>query len=526
MSEEKVKKVSKKKILFVDIDEELTSVFDRISKLPYKEIYLVVPKRAVILQSVVNLKILKQKLVDVEKNMSIITNDTNGMNLAQQAEIKVFDHWDFDEKQEEKAQDENSTLLRPVSATSNEVDESLPSRLPKKKSSIFEVVRTLRAKDKGFSLKTYLSDRKKNKLSNESWKLYLPGGSRKFITGLLAASLASLFFVAYVVLPGATLYIEPASEVISKSVNINLERAPDDPRTLKSYAIETSVDLTISHSASGVLSEGNNASGNISIINTTANSWPLIAQTRFQNPEGIVYRLQNEATVPAGSIENPGKLEAFVVADSLDTNGIAVGARGNIGPSSFILPALRESSQTELYAESFEDMTGGETAVSAIVLEDDLVAAREKLELQLKEKALSSLRKETLSMGNQEGVNLDLLEDSDVLEYGTAVVDMPFELLGDEMEEFEISGTLRLSGVAFDNDALLAILKNEIISVETPGKQLIKINDDSISINVLEVDNVRLNYKFTAQIQGIEEYEIDPDLEGGSRLNKKINHSY
>lgn len=258
------------------------------------------------------------------------------------------------------------------------------------------------------------------------------------------------------------------------------------------------------------------------MINKSGQEWPLVAETRFQTEDGIVFRLQEAATVPSGNEASPGTLEVYVVADTLDANGSPVGGRGNIGPSAFFLPGLRESSRDNLYAESYTDMTGGETLVSAIVQEEDFVAAREKLEEQIREKALSSLRKEALSQANQLGVDLKLLEDSDVLQYGSVLVDIPYELLGQEMETFELTGTLELSGVAYDATALLEILKTEIVSAETPGKQLIRIKDDSVSIEVIEFENTTLNYTFTAQIQGIEEYEIDPESEGGSKLAKKI----
>ena len=112
-----VKKVSKKKIVFVGIDEELSTVFDRVSKLPYKEVYLVVPKRAVLLQSIVNLKILKQKFEDAEKSLFLITSDPSGMKLAHQAEIKVFDQWaDESHTKLNKNAGEANSLLKPIAA--------------------------------------------------------------------------------------------------------------------------------------------------------------------------------------------------------------------------------------------------------------------------------------------------------------------------------------------------------------------------------------------------------------------------
>jgi hypothetical protein len=539
----KMKKVSKKKIVFVELDEEITSIFEKISKLNYKDIYLVVPRRAILLQSVVNLKILKQKLEDIKKSMAIITDDANGMKLAHQAEIKVYDHFSTEktlsgkqaisktggvkrgESDEEKS---HETMLSPISATSNEIGEDAPMRLPKKKSSIFEVVRTLRGRDKGFSLSSYLREWKKNRLTKEAFPVYLPGGNKRFITGLLVVSVVVFGLIAYVALPGATIMIEPASDVLTKAVNVELERSPSDARTLKAYSLATETEYTISHMASGIVSEGTDASGNITIFNETDTDWTLVKETRFQTADGIVFRLQSETNVPRSSgvdadgFAIPGSAEAYVLADSLDANGSPSGERGNIEASEFFLPGLRESSRENLYAVSYEAMAGGTTAVSALVLEDDLIAARDKLETQLYEKALAALRKEALSQSNSLGVTLDLLEDSDVLIYSTAKIDLPYELVGQEMEEFEVTGEMSISGIAYDSDELLALLKTEILAAETPGKQLVRIDDDSVNVDVMEADNVYLYYKFTAQIQGIEEYEIDPELEGGSQLAKKI----
>lgn len=514
-----VKKVSKKKILFVQLDEEITSVYERISDVPYKEVYLVVPKRAVLLQSIVNLRILKQKLEDIDKEMAIITSDSNGMKLAHQCEIRVFDHWEGSGS-EGKAEKKNpeATLLKPIAASSNDVDDDLPSRLPKKKSSIFEVVRHMRTQEDGFSLKRYLRDWKKNRLEH----VRLPGGNRKFITGLVVTSLAVFVFIAYVVLPGATIYIEPASDVVTKAVNITLELNPDDPRELKSYSVSADTEYSMSHPATGILSEGSRATGVITIINTSDRTWDLVQETRFQTDEGLVFRIQQDVSVPSGTVENPGSISATVIADELDANGTLIGERGNIAPSRFFLPGLRDDSRELIYAENYEAFAGGETKVSAILLEEDLTAAREKLEAELQERVLSALQKEVLSQGNALNTELSLLEDSDVLQYSSVVVDMPYELVGQEMEDFELEGNISLSGVAYDREALLAILKTEIVTAETPGKQLVRIDEDSVSINVMEFDNSRLSYKFTAQIQGIEEYEIDPELEGGSKLAKRI----
>ncbi|QQR54873.1 hypothetical protein IPG41_06885 [Candidatus Peregrinibacteria bacterium] len=480
-----IKKVSKKKILFVQIDEEITGVFTKLEKLPYKEIYLVVPKRAVLLQSVVNLKILKQKLEEIEKSIAIITNDPNGMKLALQAELKVFDQWDLGNEIsiEKEERDPNSALLKPIAATQNDVEENLPSRLPKRKASIFEVVRDMKHKDKGFSLRSYLVDIKKNRLEHQPIRLS-PGKKKWLVTFLLASALV-FFVVIYVALPGATIIIEPTADVVSKGVNVTLDPSPeDDGKSLTAYPIETEVEETVSHAATGIENRGANAAGYLTIFNVGNVEQPLIQQTRFQTQEGIVFRLQEDVVVPAGKLESPGKVEVYVVADTVDANGLAVGERGNIGPSDFFLPALLEENREKVYAQSSTAMSGGTSEIIARVTEEDLLAAQAQLETAIQEKVLANLRKEVLGLGNSKGLNLKLLEDASALQFGAVNATLPYELIGQEAETFEVTGTVSLSGVAYDSDALYEILKTQILAVETPGKQLISVDKDSISLSL------------------------------------------
>src|SRR3989304_6581447 len=76
-----------RKILYLEIDEEITSVIDRLKKTAEADIHLVVPKEAALLQSIVNLKLLKKQADSLGKQIQIITHDKVGRNLAEQVGI-------------------------------------------------------------------------------------------------------------------------------------------------------------------------------------------------------------------------------------------------------------------------------------------------------------------------------------------------------------------------------------------------------------------------------------------------------
>ena len=78
------------KILYLEIDEEVTSIIDRMRSVSNEEIVLVIPHRATLLQSIVNLKLLKRQAEKFEKNMAIVTQDKTGRNLSSQIGITVY----------------------------------------------------------------------------------------------------------------------------------------------------------------------------------------------------------------------------------------------------------------------------------------------------------------------------------------------------------------------------------------------------------------------------------------------------
>ncbi len=77
------------KTIYIDIDEEITSIIDRIRKAVANEVIIVVPKQALLIQSLVNLKLLKKECVRRKKKVMIVTQDRIGKKLIEKAGIQV-----------------------------------------------------------------------------------------------------------------------------------------------------------------------------------------------------------------------------------------------------------------------------------------------------------------------------------------------------------------------------------------------------------------------------------------------------
>ena len=78
------------KLVYLESDEEITTVIDKISKVPGDEVALVIPRGGNIGQSIVNLKLIKKRSNDLGKDVALVTTDKISRNLASQVGISVY----------------------------------------------------------------------------------------------------------------------------------------------------------------------------------------------------------------------------------------------------------------------------------------------------------------------------------------------------------------------------------------------------------------------------------------------------
>ncbi len=144
------------------------------------------------------------------------------------------------------------------------------------------------------------------------------------------------------------------------------------------YALIT-VEKTVSANVPAESTETANdpASGVITIYNTQEDPQTLIKNTRFESPEGLIYRIQNSITIPGGSVSSPGSIQATVYADT-------GGDEYNIGPTTFTVPGLEGSAAfDQVTAKSAEAFTGGFSGTRATVSQETRDTQNQKSEAAL-----------------------------------------------------------------------------------------------------------------------------------------------
>lgn len=72
----------KKDTIYVDVDDEITSIIEKVRSSPQKIVALVLPKRAAVFQSIVNMKLLKRSADEAKKGVVLITSEAGLMPMA------------------------------------------------------------------------------------------------------------------------------------------------------------------------------------------------------------------------------------------------------------------------------------------------------------------------------------------------------------------------------------------------------------------------------------------------------------
>lgn len=208
--------------------------------------------------------------------------------------------------------------------------------------------------------------------------------SRWWLWALAALCLLTLGGLALFAFRGTTVSVIPKSHdiVFDESSTFTARPTATAATGTLAYSVETS-DLEDSEvvPSQGTTHAETKASGSIIVYNdySTA-SVKLIKNTRFETPDGLVFRAPAEVVVPGKKGTTPGSVSITVIADK-------VGDKYNVGPvAKFTLPGLKSSPDmyTKVYAKSTVAFTGGfvgdQPAVAPGALEAALSSVRARLE--------------------------------------------------------------------------------------------------------------------------------------------------
>jgi len=509
-----------RKIVYIEIDEELNLIFDRIKKIKEKNIFLVIPSKALIFQSVLNLKILKTKVEDLGKGLTVVSKDERGRKLCKNIGLKTKKALENDSKHEIKIK------INSIEAYRNEIYEEIPEQKDHTKISITDLVGKFsdKIKDKTNALK----------VNYEGYDFSFSQPNRKGLMAIILISVSLFFFISYIALPGATVYIKPKADVIETGVNVELADAQinqkifeeNPPYMVPTFPIEAVFEKKINFDTISTVFEGTSATGVMKLINTTDQEWTLKSKTRFQNQDGIVFRSQDWVTVrPRKSEDEPGIATVNVVADEYDVYKEIIGDRGNLAPSKFTIPGLSAYNQKLIWGETENPTQGGITKWSKLVQEEDIKAAHKKIENAILESARVDIEDYIQRQNEINNVNLVLLKDEKYIEKEILEIRTPEDLIGQKIDNIEVYSKIKVSAVTYDEDKFKQILRGSIMAKVHPDMQLNEINYDNIGYDIIDENQDLQIIKVSATVNGREEYTLDTKTESGMRFVNKVKEA-
>ncbi len=257
-------------------------------------------------------------------------------------------------------------------------------------------------------------------------------------------TIAVSFLVVTLVLLGVIIFFTSKKAIIvvvaktdNKNVNLDINVAKQKTGGSAIIGIVTTTEFkwTQKYFPTGNKTVNGLAVGSVTLYNDTGAAQPLVKTTRLLTPAGVLFRMADRVVVPA-----KGQVSVNVYADQ-------PGASGNIGPSKFTIPGLNEEKQKVIYADSAKDMVGGVRTVGVLTAED-LKAAESDYVEKVKQAVEGSL-------GQTESLNQKLV-------FVPAHSVSADRQAGEEVTEFNLTGTNTVVIVYYNSDELKSVLAKEI----------------------------------------------------------------
>jgi len=239
------------------------------------------------------------------------------------------------------------------------------------------------------------------------------------------------------------------------------------------------------------------AKGKITIYNAHSSAaQALVATTRFETPDGKIFRIPQKVIVPGAKILNgkiiPSSIDVEVVADR-------TGDDYNIGPvKKFTIPGFKGSEKFDtFYAESKDSMTGGFIGETAFPNDEEIDAAKKEAASVL-EKTINAL------------ILAQLPKEFKLLDGATRfkILKQEIDYEASQDDKFSIFTEAETTITVFREEDLLSLLNSKLKDKVGDG---LEMKEYKLEYNSLKLDSED-NLSFEADYETILAKPIDVDL--------------
>lgn len=389
-----------KDTLYIDFDDEITAIIDKVRMSSGKIVALVLPKRASVLQSIVNMKLLKKAADDEKKRLVLITSEAGLLPLA--GTVGLYVAKSLSSKPEIPAVPGAADDMETVDEEGREVSVEKDGDKPVGQlaglgaaAAAADDVETVELEDEDLSevaaepaaAKSFTPpvSAKKNP------KLQVPNFDRFRLLLLLGFAaliilLAGLYY-ALVVAPKATIAINTDATALNVSLGLKLDtrasQLNEATNTLPARLAKQQKTYTQQVPATGQKNNGAKAAGSVKIALANCNNDTVtIPKGTGVSANGLTYITQ--ATVQLSSVMVGGKCNpsAFSSVYTQSVNVIAAygGANYNIASGTPMTVAGGSAyKSSDLQASADGDITGGTDNIVKVVSQADIDSAKSKI---------------------------------------------------------------------------------------------------------------------------------------------------
>lgn len=552
------------KKIVINKEEGIAEVIDRVIETEGDEIALVIPKGSTLGRSVKNFHLLKRESEVAEKSVSIESVDENilafakesglesshplwrgvqgGMSDIVPAEPEARTAPKGAAKKKKPAKKTESVKLEVPSEEDEEDEGAIPMQIGEDDEElggsegsgiVQEVEEAEEKEDRFLGAGQFIKDRvpswaksvgrgagtDENEDESEEEEEIPPlgrRGSRKLMwSGIgLVAILAIVFSVLTWSFGHAAVSINFKKTPWDYQGNFTADKAVSkaDAATnvVPAQIFSTQKNITESFPASGSANVSIKARGTITVYNAY-NSSPqqLVATTRFVTPDGKIFRLVENITVPGAKVAN-----GQIVPSSIDTSVVAdqPGPSYNVGPvQKLAIPGFQGSPKyTAFYGELKSGTSGGFTGTRAVPTASDVASAKDKVSSDLKSNLASTL---TTSYPN----NFKILDGAT----SVSVTKITVSTTTDASGNFSVYGEASLQAIGFDEAAFKDLLLSRAETDSTP------LSFKAVSLNYQNVkaDFGKGTVSFSLDASGTLESAFDPGSFKNSIAGKSLGEA-
>lgn len=207
---------------------------------------------------------------------------------------------------------------------------------------------------------------------------------------IVLACIVVLIFAFSSALSGATISVTPKVQKIAFENTITAKKSSNSDLSYEILPLARETREMVP--SDGTKHVERRASGTIVIFNAfSKDPQRLIKNTRFESPEGLIYRIDRSVIVPGKTTKDgdeiPGSVEAVAYAD-------AAGEKYNIGLTDFSVPGFKSDTArySGFFARSKTPMSGGFIGTENTVSEELLRSTKAKLESRLRDVLIAEAR--------------------------------------------------------------------------------------------------------------------------------------